>query len=320
MTNRKTVAAYFVEIMAELSQNAVVPGAAVQVIAALKGVPEAVKDAASEISMLLLSGCRFSSACTACSAAEFSEQDISLLLCAEETGNFARAFRFLAAEKKRKKQAVSRLFTSALYPLIVVFLVVVGSAAILLCADMLLPLASATLDNAPYRTGVRIGLISANLFLCTVIAGFMYAARKILDSTSLHQVFSLLDFLCSSGIDLPRAVACSISGIRADHKLSVSLSRVLADLRDGIPFVTAFLSAPVFPATVRYQLELASLGGKTEAIFAHIVEALEAGCEKQRAVFIQIAEPAMLCTAGVYMLILLQTAIMPLITNYGVLL
>jgi hypothetical protein len=33
----------------------------------------------------------------------------------------------------------------------------------------------------------------------------------------------------------------------------------------------------------------------------------------------QIAEPVMLCAAGVYMLILLQTAIMPLITNYEVL-
>ena len=319
MTNRKTVAAYFVEIMAELSQNAVVPSAAVQVMAALKGVPQAVRDAASEISALLLSGCRFSSACTACSAAEFSGQDISLLLCAEETGNFARAFRFLAMEKKRKKQAVSRLFTSALYPLIVVLLVVVGSAAILLCADMLLPLASGTMDTAVYRAGVRFGFAGANLFLCAVIAGFVYAARKIFDASSLQQVFALLNFLCSSGIDLPRAVTCAISGISRNHKLAASLSRVLADLRDGIPFVTAFLSAPVFPNAVRYQLELASLGGKHGAIFAHIAEALGEQDEKRRTVFMQIAEPVMLCTAGIYILILLQTAIMPLITNYGVL-
>jgi type II secretory pathway component PulF len=223
-------------------------------------------------------------------------------------------------EKKRKKQAVSRLLTSALYPLIVVFLVVIGSAAILLCADMLLPLASGMMDNAAYRSGMRFGLISANLFLGMVIAGFIYAARKILDASSLHQVFSLLDFLCVSGIDLPRAVTCAICGIKADSKLAAALARILEDLRNGVSCVTAFLSAPVFPTAVRYQLELASLGGKTNAIFAHIVEALDARAEKRRAVFIQIAEPAMLCTAGIYMLILLQTAIMPLITNYGVLL
>jgi type II secretory pathway component PulF len=319
MTNRKTVSAYLIEIMAELSKNAVVPGAAMQVIASLKGVPQAVKDAAAEISAMLLSGYRFSSACTACSVAEFSEQDISLLLCAEETGNFARAFRFLATEKKRKKQGVSRLLTSALYPLIVVLLVVVGSAAILLCAEMLLPLASSTLDNTEYRAGVRFGFASANLFLCVVIAGFVYAARKILEATTLHQVFLLLDFLCSSGIDLPRAVTCAIGGISGDHKLAASLSHMLSDLRNGIPFVTAFLSAPVFPLAVRYQLELASLGGKHEVIFAHIAEALGERDEKRRTIFIQIAEPVMLCTAGIYMLILLQTAIMPLITNYGVL-
>jgi type II secretory pathway component PulF len=320
MTNRKTVAAYLIEIMAELSKNAVVPISAVQVIASLKGVPRAVKDASSEISALLLSGYRFSSACSACNAAEFSEQDIALLLCAEETGNFSKAFHFLAAEKKRKKQAVSRLFTSALYPFIVVLLVVAGSAAILLCADMLLPLASATLDNAEYRAGVRIGFIGANLFLGLGLAGFVYAARKILDATAMHQAFSLLDFLCASGIDLPRAVTCAIAGISRERKLSSSLASVLEGLRNGVPCVTAFLSAPLFPNAVRYQLELASLGGKTEAVFAHITEALETQDEKRRAVFMQIAEPAMLFAAGIYMLILLQTAIMPLITNYGVLL
>jgi type II secretory pathway component PulF len=317
MTNKKTVAAYFIEIMAELAQNAVVPGEAVRVIAHLKGVPQAVRDAASEISAMLLSGYRFSSACTACGAAEFSGEDISLLLCAEETGNFSTAFRFLAAAKERKKQAVSHLFTSALYPLIVVLLVVAGSAAILLCADMLLPLASSTLDNAEYRNGVRFGLISANLFLCAVVTGFVFAARKILDASTLHQVFALLDFLCGSGIDLPRAVTAAIGGIKADHRLAAVFSSILVDLRDGVPFVTSFLSVPAFPLAVRYRLELASLGSNNEAIFSHITEALDAGAEKKREFFMKIAEPAMLCAAGIYMLILLQTAIMPLITNYG---
>jgi type II secretory pathway component PulF len=322
---RKAAAAFFIQALAELSQGGAVPGMAVRALASLKGMPKPVRAAASEISAMLMSGYRFSSALAACTTADFSEGDIALVRSAEETGNFAQAFRFLAAAKKRKQQAISRLAVSAVYPCFVALLVVAGSAAILFCARMLLPLSAGTLDSAAYRAGVRLGIAGAAAFLAAVIAAFLYAAKKLLDAPALSTAFLLLDFLCSAGIDLSRAVRSVISGIsddpqgggRAGRKLAAALAQTLENLQNGLPLTAAFAPVSDLSPPIRYQLELAALGGRSGAVFSHIAAALAERDEKRRTVFVQIAEPMMLLAAGLYMLIILQTAVMPLITNYG---
>jgi type II secretory pathway component PulF len=314
---KKTVGARFIEAMAELSQSKMVPAVSVQALASIQGMPLAVKAAASEISAMLLSGCRFSSALAACTVADFSSQDISLVQCAEETGNFSQAFRFMAGAKKRRDQGVSRLAVSAVYPLFIVLLVFAGSAAILFCADMLLPFSPGAAQNPAYREGLRLGIGGGTVFLCAVTAGFVYAANHVLNDPPLSSAFLLLDFLCSAGVDLPRAVNYAMSGISGNSKLVAAFIQVQEDLQNGIPLLNAFLPIAEFSPVIRYHLALSALGGKSEGVFSQIASVLGEQDENRRALFTRITEPAMLLASGVYMLILLQTAIMPLITNYG---
>jgi type II secretory pathway component PulF len=314
---KKTTGARFIEAMAELSQSKVVPAVSVQALASIQEMPLAVKAAASEISAMLLSGYRLSSALAACTAADFSSQDISLVQCAEETGNFSQAFRFMTKAKKRREQGGSRLAVSAVYPLFIVLLVFAGSAAVLFCADMLLPLSPGAAQSPAYRGSLRLGIGGGAVFLCAVTAGFVYAAKRVLEDAPLSSAFLLLDFLCSAGVDLPRAVNCAVSGISANSKLAAAFIQTQEDLQNGIPLLNAFLPIAEFSPVIRYHLALSALGGKSEGVFSQIAAVLDERDENRRALFARIAEPMMLLSAGVYMLILLQTAIMPLITNYG---
>jgi type II secretory pathway component PulF len=280
----------------------------------MDGLPRSASDIAAEISILLEQGFSLSSAFSLCTRAQFGGEDIALIVCAEETGNYGDTFKFLSEQYEKKKNARSKLLLAAVYPLFVVVLAAAATAALLLYADVLFPLSKELLRDKEFLASMHRGIISACVFLLAVVACCVYAASRIVRYPALYYVFSLLSFLTSAGIGAYQALGTALAA--CDAKLCSSLVRVQDAMKAGVSIEKAFASEKIFSDSLFY-IAIAEINGTVSNAFFLIAQQIEQKRTRQERLFLQTAEPAMLLAAGVYMLLLLRSTVMPLLIQYG---
>jgi type II secretory pathway component PulF len=251
-----------------------------------------------------------------CRAASFSGEDISLLLCAEETGNYGETFRFLADMYAKRNEAKSKFFLCAVYPVCVVLLAAGTTVLLTAYADTLFPLAGELLKDGNFLLSMRRGVAAACIFLAGSFGGCIFAAFKIMRYSPLYVVFSLLEFLTGAGIDVYQAIGSAVSGAVKDEKLTAALIRVKDSMNSGISMEKAFAGENIFRREIFF-LEAASVDGSAEKAFSLCARRIEKERLRNEQMFLRTAEPAMLLAAGVYIALLLRCTVMPLMTNYG---
>jgi type II secretory pathway component PulF len=131
----------------------------------------------------------------------------------------------------------------------------------------------------------------------------------------LYFVFSLLEFLTKSGIDVFHAMDSVITASMKNDKLCGALTRVKESMRAGSAMSDSFAREKIFENYLFY-LETASANG-TSGTFFLVAQQIEKKREIREIVFFKIVEPSMLIAAGIYMLLILRCTVIPLMMNYG---
>jgi type II secretory pathway component PulF len=158
------------------------------------------------------------------------------------------------------------------------------------------------------------GIACACLFLFAAAACCVYASLHIIRYPALYYVFSLLAFLTAEGVDVYRALSTAFAA--GDTKICTSLVRIQDAMRAGFSMEKAFAAEKMFSDMLFY-IEIAALNGTVSNTFVLLSRRIEQKREQHEKIFLQTAEPAMLLAAGVYMLLLLNSTVMPLLLEYG---
>jgi type II secretory pathway component PulF len=314
--NKRRASEFFIAALSEISLSRIHVTSAISYITRMKGIPHAARLIARDIEALLEQGYSLSASFSMCQSAAFSEKDVSLMLCAEETGNYANTFKFLSELRAKEKETRSKISLCAIYPAFVILLAAGATLALMLNAETLFPLSKELLSGEDFATSFKQGIAASCFVLLVSASCFMFAAARFLRFPALYYVFTLLDFLTKDGIEVSRAMESAISAAIKDEKLSASLARVKDALKSGIPFAEAFLGEEIFEGA-RFFIETATVNGTADTVFFLSARQIQKKHEEGEQFFLRIIEPAMLIAAGAYMLILLRHTVMPLMMNLG---
>ncbi|MDR1786010.1 MAG: type II secretion system F family protein [Spirochaetaceae bacterium] len=316
MMGKKDASAAFLDILAELSASRLTVSALVKEIGAMGGLPPAVREIGKEVSALLEKGYTLSAAFSLCSRSEFSPEDLSLVLCAEETGNYGEVFKFLAGIHRKRRDAGARLALSAVYPCFVFLLVTGATAGILLNARTLFPLGASLLEDRSFLASALGNVAGAWVFMLIFALGSFGAALWVNRLPGTYYVFSILGFLTGAGLDVERALGPAIAGAAGRERLWAALVRAQDAMRAGATLENAFGAEGMF-AGARFFLQTAMVNGEAGRAFTLFAAQIEGRCRARARLFLRLIEPAMLVAAGIYMLLVLKGTVLPLMLNFG---
>ncbi|GMO50353.1 MAG: hypothetical protein Pg6C_14030 [Treponemataceae bacterium] len=312
--NKKRASELFIAALSEMSLSRMTVNSVIAQITKMKSLPRAVQAIANEILLSLEQGFALSTAFSMCENADFSDGDIPLIFCAEETGIFGETFRFLSAMHQKKNDAVSKLMLCAAYPVFVILLAAAATFAIVLNADTLFPFSKNLLSDTGFIASMRQGIVSACLLLVIASALCVFAGIHFIRYSPVYLVFSLLEFLTRAGVDIVPAMDTAITASVKKEKLCGALIRIKESMLAGCSMVDAFAGEKIF-ANFLFYVETAAVTGT--ALFSLAAKQIEKKHDIHEQLFLRIAEPAMLVTAGVYMLIVMRCTVIPLMINYG---
>ncbi|MCL2139949.1 MAG: type II secretion system F family protein, partial [Treponema sp.] len=136
------------------------------------------------------------------------------------------------------------------------------------------------------------------------------------NDSSEFRIFYLLSFLLRSNITLIEALShCIVSLARS--KFGAALLNVKKDIASGIQFSAAFSKIKRFSPYVLGWLSVAGMQGNLSDICSSIRDYYEKKDNKTRDIAAKLIEPAVIVLTGLYILIIMVTVILPILTFAG---
>jgi type II secretory pathway component PulF len=140
---------------------------------------------------------------------------------------------------------------------------------------------------------------------------------KIFNSDSPEfRIFYLLDFLLKNNVTLSESLSqCIINMSRT--KYGTALVKIKKELSQGIDFSAAFGKIKFFSSYVRGWLSIADTHGNLAEICGSIGNYYAGKDDKLRETAAKLIEPAVIILIGLYVLIIMLTVILPILTHAG---
>jgi hypothetical protein len=159
-------------------------------------------------------------------------------------------------------------------------------------------------------------IIAAMVLLSGGTALFIYYFRIFYYDSPEFRIFYLLHFLLHSNVTLPEALSQCIMSM-AGTKYGRILLAIKKDITSGISFSAAFSKMKYFPPYVLGWISVAGLHGSISEICGNIRDHYRQKDDKVREVAARLIEPAVIILTGSYVLIIMVTVILPIITFTG---
>jgi protein transport protein HofC len=281
------------------------------------GVEKPVRDSAAALLALMKKGRAFSESLRLIpdGAVFFSPLYIALIAAAELTGDIAGVLERIAADLRRKQRAKENVFTMLLYPSVIV-LIALGGTVLLLVRGLPLFVAGGLLSGVMLRQAVS-GIIAAGAVLLLGGAALFFAYFRIfyVDSPEFS-IFYMLDFLLRSNVPLLDALAQCIASMQSGA-YGNALMTIKKAIASGVPFSQAFAACKRFSPYVTGWLSVADTQGNVSVICAHIRDYYAQKDARVREIAAKLIEPAVIVLTGAYLLIIILTAIIPVLTYAG---
>jgi general secretion pathway protein F len=245
----------------------------------------------------------------------FSPLYISLLAASELTGDIALVLERIAADLRRKQRATEQVVTMLLYPSVIVLIALIGTV-LLIVRGLPLFVAAGLLSGAMLHQALS-GIIAAGAVLLLGGAALFFAYFRIfyVDSPEFS-IFYMLDFLLSGNVPLLDALAQCIAGMQrgAYGEALITIKKAIAS---GVPFSRAFAACKRFSPYVVGWLSVADTQGNVGVICANIRDYYAQKDARVREIAAKLIEPAVIVLTGAYLLIIILTAIIPVLTYAG---
>lgn len=264
---------------------------------------------ADSVLHFVLEGYALSSAIQLNQAVSVRETDVSVMAAAEKTGDIVPALRFLISGEERREEAVSHLVEVSLYPALVLCVAGIGTLFLLRQYRQF--------SFAEMPAGALEGCIRAGLFLLSYLLVFCTVYFRVFSEDEVRLFFYETDFLLSSGICITDALHI-ISGFN-NRKTALLAERMLPDIMSGVSFADVFRKA--FPASdgseTQLFLDLASTDGNLAGACSLIWKRMKKKADEKKQLALRLAEPILLTGTGICLLMLLESAVLPFLTQFG---
>jgi hypothetical protein len=207
------------------------------------------------------------------------------------------------------------VLTVLIYPSIIVFIAIVGTFVIIF-KGMPLFTSAGFLSGDMVRSAIS-GMIMGGLVL--LIGGtalFVIYFRLFYGDSPEYRLFYLLSFLLQSNVPLIDSLSHCIVSIHQEQ-FSAALLRVKKDILSGVRFSEAFAGAKLFASYILGWLSVADEQGGIAEICGNIRDYYAQKDERLRAIASRLIEPAVIVLTGAYLLIVMLTVILPVLTYAG---
>jgi len=314
--NRSTATLHFSELLLALLKGNTGLVDALHILAR-EGVEKPVKDAAIALLMVMKKGHRFSESLRLVPAENvfFNPLYITLIATAELTGTIDGVLERIVGDMRRKRKAVENAINILIYPSIIIIIAVTGTL-LLIAKGMPLFVSAGLLSGDILKSAVG-GVTTAGIVL--LLGGtaifFIYFKIFYFDSPEFS-IFYMLDFLLQSNVSLLDAITQCIAGMNGTKYGNVLIS-IKKDVASGISFSRAFNLLPRLSPYVAGWLSVADMHGNISEICGNIKEFYAQKDARRREIFTRLIEPAVIVLTGIYLLIIILTVILPVLTFAG---
>jgi type II secretory pathway component PulF len=281
-----------------------------------EGIEKAVRESAEELLASTKKGRSLSAAMALCTGkVRFSPLYLTLIRAAELTGSIEGVLAGIREDIQRKQAARELVTTVMIYPVCIVAVAFIGTIVIIVKGIPLFSqggfLSGPVLENAV--TGVV--LAGVVLLACGTLLILVY--YRIFGSDSAeYRMFYLLAFLLQNNITLPEALSQSIAAMEGT-KQGKALVHIKKDIAAGVRVSRAFSRSAIVSPYITGWLTVADESGDLAAVCRTIAEYFQRQDRRTRERAAKFVEPAAIIITGLYLLILILTVIVPILTHAG---
>lgn len=282
---------------------------ALQIISRTKKTVKSIRSFALFIADELQNGSAFSSVIGANPYISVPGEYTSLFYAEEKTGSIAQTLSFISSSEIRRKESFENILRSALYPAIIILLSTAGSLLVLLFRQSF----GIGLDESVFYTG----FIVSSVFILVCIIMYMVIAFKIFTDNALFLFFFTCNFLLDSGFDTYTSLEYTALQYPLGSSARKKITECASLVSKGCSFFEAAASIDFFPETFLMLCEYAVESGDIKHTVKNGYEEEVKRIETKRKMFTTVSEPCMIICAGIYLLILVQYTVLPVLTNFG---
>ena len=263
-----------------------------------------VSRAADFILTSLENGSLFSNALKSCPDIAFDDIYISFVSIAEQNGDLRTALTYLLKKLEREVESKKKLAGASVYPSFVVLLSVLASLFI----------------GFYTKTSEPLLLVQYVLALIAVSAGLYFLIARILCENKLYEAFTAVDFLLQNGIELSEAVGCAVQIAGPSSRIGKLFEDARLKLLYGMDLQNAFNceknTGGFYSSKLKEAFYYADAGGSKNDLFGKMAAYLKSENERKRTICLSLIEPLFIVITGGFILLLLMTFFMPVITGF----
>lgn len=233
----------------------------------------------------------------------------SLFSCEEKTGSIKNTLSFIHSNEMRKKESHENIIRSALYPFVIVALSCAGS--------LLLYWFRASFGKGIEESLFYTGFIVSTLFIVFSIIVYFFIAYNTFTDTDQFLFYFTYNFLLEAGFDTYSALNYTAMQFELGSSARKKISECSSLVSRGKTFYEAIVQIDFFPEKFLMLCEYAQESGDIKVTVCNAYEEEVKDIEKKRKTFVAVSEPCMIICAGVYLLLLVQYTVLPVLTNFG---
>jgi type IV pilus assembly protein PilC len=240
---------------------------------------------------------------------------ITLIQAAEKIGTIDHVLQEIVDDLKQKQKTGEHLIAALAYPVSIILIALIGTGVILFKG---IPLFIQTgFVSKDMMSSTTYGIVMAGLFLLMgggILAVVYY--KFFLKESQEYTVFYILSFLLKARVPLSDALSQCIESM-GDTKQGQALLVIKKEITGGSRLYHAFTKSAIFSPYIINWLSIADKNGRLDEICQSIAEHLRQKYIQRKELAAKCIEPAAIIVTGIYLLILLQNVVLPLLTHAG---
>lgn len=264
----------------------------------------------------LLNGNSLSDSLKLCPYIEFDLVYISFICFAERCGTIEAALGYLKNKCLRENENYTKVVEASAYPVFVVIMAV--AAGILLYSYSFSLVSDLNDQNGQWLNQLISSLILSFTFLILFCITAVFVLRKSLGTNRLYEAFLAAGFLIKGGESLSNAVKDAVNILGYESKEGQLFASAGEKLSYGFGLKDSF-SIHSWNVSLKAELEDAffyaeNSGGESD-VFEKIAAWLNSCDEKRRVICFKLIEPFFICGTGIFLMVFLINAVLPLLTQ-----
>lgn len=245
----------------------------------------------------------------------FPDTYISLMRNVDKTGNLIQPLRHLCEYFAIRSQMRERMFSAVAYPAFIVCVSIIGTAMLFFKGTPYL--VSLHMIGDSTIASMRWGITTALIFLILSILIFLCIVFKFVGKESIEtRIFRILFLFSEAGLPVTESLPTCILEA-ANTKAGIALVNIKKKVSEGAKFDAAFRQSKYFSPMVLDMIAVGCENADQGKLFEKIYLYYAHKDLKNQKIIANATEPVLIIITGVYLLLLLQTSIIPIMAGIG---